>query len=204
MPSHFVRHPDIVSSKFVPLTDTMVLFSFQALRFQLVRMLRLQPLALAALLSCGSLLTVASLALASQWQRLETVRADIRRLSATRAPVQRIDSAGASAKIPTLPPFESAPLVAVLNDTATESGLVLDEVRYALDETAGMPYLRYRITMSVNASYPLVRQLAERIQANVPHLTIDAIHCSRKNALIADLSCELALSGLFRKAGPGG
>jgi len=182
----------------------MVSYSLPALRFLFVRMLRTHPWALAALLLCVTSLTVAALILVKQWQRLDTARSSLQLLTATPPPLPRVDSATATAGIPVLPPFESAPLVAVLNDIASESGLVLDEVRYALDEHAGMPYLRYRITMSISASYPLVRQLAERAQANVPHLTIDAIRCARKNALVADLSCELALSGLFRKAGSRG
>lgn len=182
----------------------MAVISLPALRFQFVRMLRTQPWALAALLFCLIALSLATVTLVLQRQRLDGARAELRRLSAVSVPVARVDSQSVSARVPELPLFASAPLVAVLNDTASESGLALDDVRYALDDNAGMPYLRYRITMSVNASYPLVRRLAERLQGTVPHLTIDAIHCARKNVQLADLTCELELSGLFRKAGPHG
>jgi hypothetical protein len=182
----------------------MAVLSLPALRFQFVRMWRTQPWALVALLSCLLALGLATVTLVLQQQRLDGARAELQRLSAVPAPTVPIDSQSASAGIPELPPFASAPLVAVLNDTASESGLVLDEVRYALDDNAGMPYLRYRITLSVNASYPLVRRLAERLQGTVPHLTIDAVHCARKNVQLADLTCELELSGLFRKGIPRG
>jgi len=170
-----------------------------SLRFQLVQTMRTQPWAFAALSLGVAGAFVAAFALAIQWHRLDLVRAELARVNSTARPTSPVSKKPLQTGLPELPPFASAPLVATLNDTAVESGLVLEEVRYALDDNAGMPYLRYRITLSVNASYPLVRRLAERLHANVPNLMIDAIHCARKDVLMPDLRCELALSGLFRK-----
>ena len=61
-----------------------------------------------------------------------------------------------------LPPFESDALVTILNETATDSGLVLDEMSYSLDDNINLPYSRYRVTMTLNANYPLIRRLSEQ------------------------------------------
>lgn len=186
-----------LNSAFVPV-GLMVAFSFSALRFYSVRGLRAHPVAFGVLALSAVCLGSASLLLVRQHDRLQAARAELARLTNRAVPAVVPDAARANA-IPDLPPFASAPFVAALNEAAVESGVTLGEVNYALDDSAGMPYLRYRVTLGVAAGYPLVRKMAERIQATIPNATIDAIHCARKSPLVAELSCELALSGLFRK-----
>jgi hypothetical protein len=176
----------------------MVALSFPSLRFYLLRTLRTQPVTLGALVLSMACLAVASVLLFQQMNRLGAARAELARMGSQPQPAVKREQP-ADAAIPDLPPFASAPFVAALNEAASDSGVTLDEVRYALDDSAGMPYLRYRVTLGVTAGYPLVRKMAERIQATMPNATIDAIHCTRKSPLFAELNCELALSGLFRR-----
>lgn len=146
----------------------------------------------------------AAAALVSQGTRDRNARAALAELalSGTPASVQSAQ-AQAPATAAGLPPFQSSELVTVLNETATESGLVLDEVTYSLDDTGRQPFLRYRISMTIHAGYPLIRRLAEQLSAKVPHLTLDAIDCSRKDVVVAELSCDMAMSGFFRKGARG-
>lgn len=167
-------------------------------------MLREQPAASGALVVCIAISLFATAALLSQSRRAAMAGSAVAALSAAqgtprpRGTVAHILPMGAD-----LPPLQSSELVTILNDTATESGLVLNEVTYSLDENNKQPYLRYRVTMTLHASYPLIRRLAEQLSAKVPHLTLDAIDCSRKDVVVAELSCDMAMSGFFRK-GPRG
>lgn len=87
-----------------------------------------------AFLLCLVVLTLAAAALTMHWARLGKARAELVCLDAMplAAAVPVADAGGVP--LPRLPRFASGPLVAALNDTAAESGLTLDEVRYALDE----------------------------------------------------------------------
>ena len=98
-----------------------------------------------------------------------------------------------------LPPFNSAVLVEAVNDAAEDSGLILNEVSYVLEDSKNQPFLRYRVVLSVVASYPEVRQFVERLTNRVPHLTLDGFECSRSGTSVLVPTCDLALSGLYGK-----
>lgn len=164
-------------------------------------MVRSQPVALSALVLCVAAAFVAAVLLLAQAGRARAAQALLIELRAQSlaAPLSKVAPPAALLAAPDLPPFDSAALVAVLNETATDSGLVLDEVAYTLDNNSNQPYMRYRITMSLHATYPLIRRLAEQLNTNVPHLTLDAINCSRKDVIVAELNCDMVMSGFFRK-----
>lgn len=163
-------------------------------------MVRSHPRAASLLALCVALGVVATVVLAAQASRAQAAQALLAQLRSTAAPAQAARApVAATLTAPELPPFNSAQLVAALNETATDSGLVLDEVAYTLDNNSNQPYMRYRITMSLNATYPLVRRLTEQLHLNVPHLTLDAINCSRKDIVVAELNCDVVMSGFFRK-----
>lgn len=174
---------------------------FPLLRFYFLRMLRVHPVAAGMLVLCVALAVFAAAALVTQVRRASAAEIALAELQAKTIPALAPNrpAPSASAAALDLPPFDSAKLVTILNDTAGDSRLLLDEVTYALDDNASQPYLRYRITMTLNASYPLIRSLAERLSENVPYLTLDAINCSRKDVGVAELSCDMVMSGFFQK-----
>jgi hypothetical protein len=186
------RKNDLMSSSFFPF-----------LRFHIVRMLRAQPVAMGFVVLSIALAAVAAMALAGQMRRVSAANAVLAQWQAKPAQVAHAAAPTVSAAALDLPPFQSARVVTILNETASDSGLKLDEVTYSLDDNASQPYLRYRITMTLNASYPLIRRLAEQLNANVPYLTLDAISCSRKDIGVAELSCDMVMSGFFQKASHG-
>lgn len=170
------------------------------LRFHILRVVRAQPIAVGVLAFCVVLAVGAAVALVAQSRRAgvaQALLADLR-ANATSAQATKVHPTNEPAA-PDLPTFQSAPLVASLNDTAADSGLSLEEVTYSLDDNHNQPYLRYRITMTLNATYPLIRRLVEQLNTKVPHLTLDAINCSRKDVAVAELNCDVAMSGFFRK-----
>lgn len=168
-------------------------------------MMRAQPFAMAALGLSVVLAVIAALCLVAQIQRADAARDRLAALQAKAPPMQEARSSVPDTSLAALdlPAFESAQLVKVLNETATDSGLVLDEVSYSLEDNTNQPFLRYRVTMSLNAAYPLIRRLTEQLNANVPHLTLDAINCSRKDVVVAELNCDVIMSGFFQKGARG-
>lgn len=164
-------------------------------------MVRVAPIAVGVLALCIVLTAIAAMALATQATRAHAAQTRLTELRAKAQPSQAPKPPASSPSLAALdlPPFDSAGLVTILNETATDSGLVLDEVSYSLDANASLPYLRYRITMTLNSSYPLVRRLTEQLNAHVPNLTLDAITCSRKDVSVAELNCDVVMSGFFRK-----
>lgn len=179
----------------------MFSLSISFVRFHVSRLVRVQPGA-SALFSASLICAVAAAgALLVQSERADEADAQLSELQA------KVGSSRSSAAAPgavalaplDLPPFESSGLVTALNETADESGLVLEEVAYALDDNSTQPFLRYRITMSIATTYPLVRHLVEKLGERVPHLALDSIHCAREDVGIAELNCDVVMSGFFRK-----
>lgn len=141
-----------------------------------------------------------------QWQSLhlaKTTLADLVNASnATRAKNAR-EKPQLSAAPLDLPHFNSGQLVAQLNAVAKDAGLALNKVVYVLEESGNQPYLRYRITLSSTMKYPVVRGFAEQLDGSIPHLSFDAIACARKEISVVELSCDLVMSGFFRKQSDG-
>lgn len=170
------------------------------LRFHAQRLLREHPIASFVLATCIIFATVAAAVLVSQTRRAAAAKSELATLTAGFS-APRVTGLHSYARplVPQLPKFQSSELVTVLNETAAESDLILDEVTYSLDDNVRQPYLRYRITMTLHASYPLIRRLAEQLSVKVPHLTLDAIDCSRKDVVVAELSCDMTMSGFFSR-----
>lgn len=98
----------------------------------------------------------------------------------------------------TLPEFNSSKAVDQITLIASDVGVPVDEVTYALENTAGYPYRRYRISMSVKAGYPEIRKFVAALASDMPNASLDAIRCARENALAQALGCELAFSVFYR------
>lgn len=124
---------------------------------------------------------------------LQQLAADVRHKSAPR-PLDK----SSGVLIPRLPDFSSAELVDTVNQIAIEIGMPVDEISYRLEEGAN-PYLRYRVTLSAVASYPLMRRFVDQMAMQLPHAVLDEISCSRDDIAAAALGCDLSFSAFFRK-----
>jgi hypothetical protein len=178
-------------------------FSFCA--FHLARLWRAQPLVFLA--ATASVLVMAGSALAyyQQWRQVDDTVGRLQQLVAQTA-LRRtavVTDKPAGPAVPKLPAFSSAELVATVNQVAADIGMPVEEISYRLEEGANTPYLRYRVTLSMAANYPLMRRFVDQMAMNLPHAVLDEISCSRDDIAVAALNCDLSFSAFFRKDGHG-
>jgi len=100
-----------------------------------------------------------------------------------------------------LPEFNAADFAAEFNQIASEAGLPVEELAYAMESGAAQPYQRYRIKMEVKAGYPELRRFVAAVSAAQPNVSLDSLRCRREDVATAPLTCQLAFSAFFRKAG---
>lgn len=96
-----------------------------------------------------------------------------------------------------LPAFSSAVLAERFNQTAIDIGLPPDEISYVLDAPPSQPYQRYRLTFPVKSSYPTIRRFVAALAADMPHVALDGIRCSRESTSAPVLACDLTFSAFF-------
>ncbi|WP_269531859.1 hypothetical protein [Chitinimonas sp. BJYL2] len=165
-------------------------------------MLRHHPLmVVACTVACAALMT-----LLFGWVQS---RSDVQRLAAelSTAPMAvepvAASETHSSSSSPVLPVFDSAALAKTLGEQAAKLKLDLAEVNYTLDETASLPYLRYRVTLTLDASYPTLRRYVAGLQSVAPHVSLDGVHCSREDIGDKPLSCDLSLSAFYQRGNHG-
>lgn len=178
--------------------------SFSFFAFHVRRVLRDQPIAgIAVAVSVASVALAAAILLA-QLQQRRMVNAELEEaLAAGRSVKTASHSVQAANNLPKLPQFSSAELVDTVNQIAVDLNLPVDEISYTLEDAPSIPYLRYRYTLSVKTSYPLMRRFVDGVAMNLPHSILDSISCSRDDIVAATLSCDLAFSAFFKKADRG-
>jgi len=98
-----------------------------------------------------------------------------------------------------LPPFSSAVLAERFNQTAIDIGLPPDEISYTLEAPPGQPYQRYRLIFPVKSNYPTIRRFVAALAADMPHVALDGIRCSRENTSSPVLACDLTFSAFFER-----
>lgn len=106
-----------------------------------------------------------------------------------------------SSRKPLLQRFESAKFIAHFNENISSVGLQAEEVSYSLETQPAQPYQRYRIRIPVKADYPMIRRFLAALNADMPHVTLDSIHCERENTATVLLTCTLSFSAFFQLEG---
>lgn len=174
------------------------MFTVRLIHFYCLRLLRAAPVSFA--ICCVSFVAMLACACAYilEGHRLTASQNELAALR-LRTPVKAAAMPAPASNAPNLPWFDSARLVEQLDAAAEEAKLPVDEVGYALEESAQHPYLRYRITLSVTASYPTVRQFVDDVSSSMPHVALDGISCTRADIALPAPTCELAFSAFFRK-----
>jgi len=135
-----------------------------------------------------------------QWEDVHAAEHEWQELS-SRTP-GHIDQTGEKQQV-ALPEFQSKHLVDALGRVAQETKLPLDEVQFSLDDNGNLPYLRYRATLTVSSSYPVIRRFLDLLREEVAAISLDAISCTRADIGAPELICELTLSAFYRKGGHG-
>ncbi|WP_332856474.1 hypothetical protein [Duganella sp. S19_KUP01_CR8] len=177
----------------------MISAFFPFCRFHAQRLFRAHPFVAVACAASLLLLTASLVLMAQETQatKLATEQLDQLRRAASR-PAAAEPVASRQLAAPALPWFQSSDLVAQFSRVAEESKLPLDEIGYLLEEGTNRPYLRYRVTMTVAASYPAIRQFVSNVTSTMTHVDLDSINCTRADIVVAPLTCELAFSAFFR------
>lgn len=174
---------------------------FSFLRFHFLRLFSAQPLVVGGLVSAAFSALVASFV---YWHEASLVRAEAHILSELRSRTRAGDLASKQPTAPAfvapaLPWFQGADMVAKLNRIADNAALPVDEVGYELDVGTNQPYMRYRVTMTVTASYPAIRRFTRDVTAAMNNVDLDAISCTRSDINVVALNCDLGFSAFFRK-----
>jgi len=155
---------------------------------------------LTLLVTFGAFCVAAALVCLQQWRQAEVITLELNSLRG-HAPKAFVPTQSGrpvdDAMI--LPAFDSAALVDTFNYLATNAGLPVDEVSYALEDGTAQPYLRYRVTLTVASNYPTIRGFVDQLKTELPHVALDSISCSRDDIAQASLSCDLAFSAFFQK-----
>lgn len=177
---------------------------FSILAFHFLRLSRTHPVVVLvmALASALALLSGAEFVAQAQLARMASAELD-GLVSAAKSALAAPSLVPVAIGVPKLPSFSSAELVDTVNQIATDINLPVDEISYTLEEGGAQPYLRYRLTLSVTANYPLLRRFVDEMAKNLPHSILDSISCSRDDITVAALSCDLAFSAIFQKSGRG-
>ncbi|MYM27949.1 hypothetical protein GTP58_06405 [Duganella sp. CY15W] len=167
-------------------------------RFYTRKLVQAAPASFVACCIAGLALLLALASVALGTQHLAQHRLELTELrSKARTPVSTPYTPASLA--PNLPWFDNAKLVEQLGKVAGENNLPIDEVGYVLEDGTQHPYLRYRITLSVTAAYPAIRQFADDVSSSLPHVDLDSISCTRSDIAVVAPTCELAFSAFFRK-----
>lgn len=174
---------------------------FSYCRFHAVRLLRLERVMFVALAAVAIAVVVASGAYVAQRYQAGLNEQQVQELTvARRATSMKAKAAQPPIGAPAdLPPFDSAHLVRVLNDVAADVGMPLDEVAYTLDDGATQPYLRYRVMLSVESTYPVIRKFSRGVAATLTNVALDEINCAREDIAVKALSCDLAFSVFYAR-----
>ncbi|AKU20475.1 ABC transporter permease [Massilia sp. NR 4-1] len=164
-------------------------------------MLRAYPLLASALTMAGLAVLTAAAAFSVYRHEAEQAAMQLQVWRGMPEPQARLVSVqqGVGAPLP-LPDFDSAELVRKLQGIAMQSELPVDEVAYALEKHERRPYLRYKVTLSVSAGYPAVRNFVKEISSGLPNVALDSVRCRRVDAPASPLACDLAFSAFYRRA----
>lgn len=102
-----------------------------------------------------------------------------------------------------LPQLQSAAVVKSFNAIAADLHVPLEEVAYSLENPDRTPYVKYRITVTTKVGYGEIRKFLAVLSSEMPNAALDSIRCSRADATLATLGCELVFSAFFSKSGHG-
>jgi Tfp pilus assembly protein PilO len=177
------------------MTSDFVLFC----RFHAVRLFHAHPvLSLASVVSALVLVVSFSFLMREMHESAAVLEQLNSLVASSRRHIPAAPLTGIAQPTQNLPWFQSSSLLDDFSRIAEHAKLPLDEVGYVLEEGVNRPFMRYRITMTVAANYPSIRQFVTDVSSTLKNVDLDSISCNRADIVIAPLTCELAFSAFFR------
>ncbi|MDO9449499.1 MAG: GspMb/PilO family protein [Rugosibacter sp.] len=144
-------------------------------------------------------------ALRTQTASLRAEQSALRKQIAAQAEVQanpqntpgrRLDALYASLPVAA----DTLAAVEAIHQAAAANGVKLAQGEYRLARDAGMPWLRYQITLPMQASYPQLRAWLVDVMNAMPTVALDEINFRRDDAGSPAVESRMRLT-LFLKAG---
>lgn len=156
---------------------------------------RFQPALFIAMTASIILLVAAAGSYLINAQELTQEQSMVSQLKTARAP----SGAGPSTLSPTLPMFNATVVLEAIERGSISSQVIADDFTFVLEESAGVPYRRYRANMSMAGRYPQIRQALARILEQLPYGALDAIKCTRGDIVEVDVVCSVSISTFYRR-----
>ncbi|WP_460536560.1 hypothetical protein [Chitinimonas naiadis] len=173
--------------------------TFSAYFYALRRLANARPWLLGLVGLSLVVLSVSTVANLQQRRNLHNLRNEAGALRAAPKANSAVQAESAKHGVIKLPAFKSAAFVDGLGKLADAAKLPMNEITFSLDDNADQPYLRYRATMTVEASYPAIRRFVEKVQADMDNVSLDTLNCTRADIDVAEVSCDLGLSAFYAR-----
>jgi hypothetical protein len=149
-----------------------------------------------ALIGCAA---VAFAGWALEVTQLAREQAELRKLTVqqTRSPLQPPST------LPVLPTLNTVSLVIAIREAGTATKINPREITYTLENQSGLPYIRYRARLSVEAAYPSIRQFVQNIVDTGPFVSLDGISCERIELKGSGPVCNITVSAFYKRDSDG-
>jgi hypothetical protein len=163
--------------------------------FHALRLRRFQPAFFMAMTVSVILLLIAAVSYLTNAYGLRQEHSMAAQLQTARAP------AGTRPTVspPVLPAFSASVVLEAIERGSTSAQVTVDDFTFVLEDSAGVPYRRYRASMSMAGRYPQVRQALARILGQLPYGALDAIKCTRADIVEVDVVCSVTISTFYRR-----
>jgi hypothetical protein len=98
-----------------------------------------------------------------------------------------------------LPEFHTVPLVRAIVLAAEASETSVSEIKFAFEDSATQPFVRYRASFSLVGKYFGIRAFIEDVRSALPFAYLDALHCSREDAGVTEVTCEMTITAVYSR-----
>lgn len=164
--------------------------------FHGLRLRRFHPALLAVAGVTSVLLLVSAGSVLVQARKVAAGRAAL----AAQAHAARAPAAPAGMQPLNLPPFDATVLIAAIEQASLSAQVNTDGFAFAVEDTAGLPYRRYRASMEMVGRYPQIRAAIAGVLREVPSSALSAVKCMRDDIGEADVRCTVVMSAFYRRA----
>ncbi len=96
-----------------------------------------------------------------------------------------------------LPQFHTVPLVQAIVSAAESNETSVSEINFVFDDAAPQPFVRYRANFSLVGKYFGMRAFIEDIRDALPFAYLEALRCSREDAGVTDVTCEMTITAVY-------
>lgn len=193
-----LTHANVTSNRCFDLAvsiDFMLMRAVAFLTFHGLRLRRFHPMLL--FMAGGMLFVSVLLASAIVIQSRTVAAAHASLASQVQSATTPVTSSGV--KPIDLPSFDATTLIGAIERESISRQVGSDTFVFAVDDTAGLPYRRYRVSMEMVGRYPQIRGALAGVLHAVPFSALDTLKCMRDDIGETDVRCTVAMSAFYRR-----